>query len=112
MRVIILTYETAAAFRARKEDPGYWQQWAAFGGALKSAGIVSDMHGLEGVDTASTVRLREGEPRIEDGPLSAGDLQLGGYFVLDVADEAEAQGWAARCPAAVDGAVEVRLLLQ
>jgi len=106
MKFIILTYESAADFEARRAGSGYWERWAAFGGALKSAGVVSEMHGLEGVETASTVRLRGGEAAVVDGPLLGGNLQLGGYFILDVADAAEAQVWAARCPAAVNGAVE------
>jgi len=114
MKYIILTYETADDFAARQDQERserYWRNWAAFGGALKAAGAVAEMHGLRGVETASTVRFRAGEKLVSNGPFTDGSIQLGGYFVIEANSEAEAQDWAAKSPAAAEGAVEVRLLL-
>ena len=111
MKYVILTYESASDFAAREDaalKAKYWAGWAAFGSTLKSAGIVSDMHGLKGIEMASTVRVRGGQKQIASGPFPGGDTQLGGYFIIDVDNEGAALDWAAKCPAAINGAVEVR----
>ncbi len=52
--------------------------------------------------------MREGKTRIIDGPYAETREQLGGFFIIEVADEAEALSWAERCPAAQYGTIEVR----
>ncbi|MDB5562919.1 MAG: hypothetical protein JWN11_2337 [Hyphomicrobiales bacterium] len=111
MQFIILTYESDDDVAARTDvarQAAYWGGWQAFGGALKAAGVVKSMHGLAPKQTASTTTVRSGERRVAAGPFTAGEMQLGGYFIIDVADAAAAEEWAARCPAAINGAVEVR----
>ena len=54
--------------------------------------------------------MRAGVPQVLDGPYAETREQLGGYFLLEVADMEEAIRWAARCPGAEHGAVEVRPL--
>jgi hypothetical protein len=114
VKYVILTYETADDFDARRDgerSEAYWRNWAVFGGALKAAGIVADMHGLQNAETASTIRLRAGRKLVSAGPFMEGPIQLGGYFIIEAKDAAEAQDWAAKSPAAVNGAVEVRPVL-
>jgi hypothetical protein len=67
--------------------------------------------GLEPPSTGTTVRLRDGERIVQDGPYADTKEQLGGFFVIDVPDLDAALDWAARCPAATDGVVEVRPVL-
>ncbi len=55
--------------------------------------------------TATTVRLRDGRRDVHDGPYIDSKEELGGYFVMEVADLDEALQWAARNPAASFGAV-------
>jgi hypothetical protein len=50
----------------------------------------------------------DGKPNVLDGPFIESKEQLGGYFLIDVADLDAALGWAARCPGAGHGVVEVR----
>ena len=57
---------------------------------------------------ATTVRQRDGKREVQDGPYAEAKEQLGGYCVIDVPDLDQALAWAARCPAASTGAVEVR----
>ncbi len=57
---------------------------------------------------ATTVRLRDGRRQVQDGPYADSKEQLGGYFILDVPDLDVALDWAARCPAAPGGSVEIR----
>ena len=59
---------------------------------------------------ASTVRIANGKNQVLDGPYAETKEQLGGYYLLDVADLDAALSWAARCPGASHGAVEVRPL--
>ena len=57
---------------------------------------------------ATTVRQRDGKRQVQDGPYAETKEQLGGYYEIEVADLDTALDWAARCPAASTGAVEVR----
>lgn len=63
---------------------------------------------LEGIDTASTVRVREGETVVTDGPFAETKEVLGGFYLLECDSLDEALGWAAKIPAAKHGSVEVR----
>jgi hypothetical protein len=111
MKYIIMTYEAQKDFDARtdsKRQEQYWALWKAYGGAMKEAGIILSMHGLQPKNMAATVRLVDGKPQVQDGPYADTKDQLGGYFVIDVSDMNQAIEWAARCPAAETGAVEVR----
>jgi hypothetical protein len=57
---------------------------------------------------ATTVRVREGQTLVVDGPYAETKETLGGYFLLECASIDAAVDWAARIPAAEHGAVEVR----
>jgi hypothetical protein len=63
---------------------------------------------LRFTDTATTVRVREEELVVTDGPFAETKEQLGGFFLVDVDTVDEARAWAARIPAARHGSVEVR----
>ena len=67
---------------------------------------------LEDPDTATTVRVRDGETLTTDGPFAETKEQLGGYYLIDCASLDEALEFAARIPAARRGAVEVRPLVE
>ena len=67
---------------------------------------------LEDADTATTVRVRDGETLTTDGPFAETKEQLGGYYLLDCGSLDEAIEFAARIPAAERGAVEVRPLVE
>lgn len=65
---------------------------------------------LQSVTTAVTVRVREGQTLVTDGPFAETTEQLGGYYVLDLADLDEAIAVACRLPPVTKGAVEIRPL--
>jgi hypothetical protein len=67
---------------------------------------------LQDADTATTVRVRDGETLTTDGPFAETKEQLGGYYLLDCGSLDEAIEFAARIPAAERGAVEVRSLVE
>jgi hypothetical protein len=72
------------------------------------AGVVLGGEGLQPVATATTLRVRDGERMLTDGPYAETKEQLGGYYLFDCKDLDEALDWAARIPEAEIGAVEVR----
>ncbi len=84
--------------------------YAAYAEALGAAGAMRGAGRLQPVATAATVALREGVPQVLDGPYAETREQLGGYFLIEVPDMEEAIRWAARCPGAAHGRVEVRPL--
>jgi hypothetical protein len=75
------------------------------------AGVMLGGEGLARSGTATTVRVRGDEVLTSDGPFAETREQLGGYYLLDCADEDEAIGWAARMPGARYGAIEVRAVM-
>lgn len=84
---------------------------------VESAQLAQDLHAkgqyvganpLHMVATASSVKVRDGDPVVTDGPFAETREQLGGYFLVDVEDREEALAIAARIPAARKGTVEVR----
>jgi hypothetical protein len=82
--------------------------YGAYYEALNKAGVLRNSNRLRPADTATTVRLRDGKTEVLNGPFIETREQLGGYFLIDVPDLDAALGWAARCPGASHGAVEVR----
>jgi hypothetical protein len=111
MQYMIIFREPLDEFE-RRDDPArtgdYWGAWGAYIGAMNAAGIVVKGDGLLPPAMATTVRVRDGERLIEDGPFADVKEQLGGYCVVEVPDLDAAIDWAARAPAAISGSVEVR----
>lgn len=111
MTYTILIYETPAELDARtdgKRKDTYWGAYRAYTKALADAGVMVGGAGLQPPAVATTVRQRDGKREVQDGPYAESKEQLGGYYVIDVPDLDRALEWAARCPAASTGAVEVR----
>ena len=62
--------------------------------------------------TATTVRLKAGERVVTDGPFAETREVLGGFYLIDVPDLDTALDWAARCPGATYGSMEVRPIME
>lgn len=75
---------------------------------MTKAGALRGGQRLKGSSSATTVRLANGKPQVQDGPYADSKEQVGGYFIIDVPDLDSAISWASRCPAAGHGAVELR----
>jgi hypothetical protein len=82
--------------------------YMAYSEALAKAGALKGGERMQGSSTGTTVRLVDGKPQVLDGPYADSREQLGGFFMIDVPDLDAALSWAARCPAAGHGVVEVR----
>lgn len=78
---------------------------------LSGDGVLLGGEGLQGVETATSLRIREGKVETMDGPFAETREHLGGYYVIDVPDLDAALRYAALVPAALYGTVEVRPLM-
>ena len=110
MQNILLIGETASNLESRKAsgpDP-YIAAWRAYHKALVASGAYVGGAPLKDVATATTVRLKDGRRHVQDGPFAEAKEQLGGFIIVDVPSLDAALEWAARCPAAATGCVEVR----
>jgi len=112
MQFALLIFESPEAFAARKNDDNdpYLGAWRAYYKALVEAGIYVGGDPLQLPETGTTVRVSEGKRRVQDGPYADTKEQLGGFTILELPSLDAALDWAARCPAASAGAVEVRPL--
>jgi hypothetical protein len=82
--------------------------YLAYTEALKKAGVLVGGNRLRPTSEATTVRIGGGKQSVLNGPFAETKEQLGGYFLIEAADLDAALSWAARCPGAQHGAVEVR----
>jgi len=85
-------------------------QWGELMGELNASGEFVAAHGLDTEATATTVRIREGEELVTDGPFAETKESFFSYIIIDVADLDAALAWAKRMPNATYGSVEVRPL--
>ncbi len=79
-----------------------------FNAELKAKGVWVFAGGLHPVDTATVVRVKDGETLTTDGPFAETKEQLGGFWVIEAPDLDAALDWAAKGAAACKGPVEVR----
>ena len=115
MQYAILIYENDADFSARTDkerQASYWAGWKAYSQALAESGAMRGGAPLQGAHTGTTVRVNGRGRQVQDGPYADTKEQLGGFYLVDVPDLNAALDWAARCPAAGSGVVEVRPVLQ
>lgn len=82
--------------------------YAAFSKRLVDDGAMRSGEGLQGVETATSLRVRGGKVETMDGPFATTKEHLGGYYVIDVPDLDAALKYAAMIPSASYGTVEVR----
>lgn len=80
----------------------------AFGAPLRESGKIIGGEALQPVNTAATVRVREGKVSVTDGPYAETKEQLAGFYMIDVRDLNEAIQVAAKIPPARVGSIEVR----
>jgi hypothetical protein len=110
MKYLLLLYADEAQWPTMtQEEMG--QAVAAYGAyteAVTAAGVALGSNRLRPTTTATRVQIVGGETKVLDGPYAESKEQLGGYYLIDVPDLDTALSWAARCPGASHGTVEVR----
>ena len=111
MHYTLLFYFDGQGFAGRKDPETmkkYQEVWRPYRTALEEAGVVVAGSGLDAPSTARTLRVRENKTQVQDGPFPETKEQLGGFIVINVPTLDAALDWAARCPIAAHGCVEVR----
>lgn len=94
-------------------QPGFDEEmaaWGALNAEMEAAGVTNTGIGLDEESTATTVRARDGEVVLTDGPYAESKEHLFSFYLLDVADLDEAISWAEKMPCTAYGSVEVRPL--
>jgi hypothetical protein len=110
MRYLCLIYDDqskmAAMTGAERDD--LMGDYVAFTEAIRKSGHYVAGEALKPVDTATTVRLRNGKVSATDGPFAETKEQLGGFYLIEAKDLNDAIQVASRIPSARSGSVEVR----
>lgn len=114
MKYMLLIYggESAMAAASPQEQEAEMAKWFAYTDDLRSAGVMMAGDALHPTATATSVRVRDGKAITTDGPFAETKETLGGYYLLDVPTLDVALDWAAKCPGAAYGTIEVRPLME
>jgi hypothetical protein len=112
MQYMLLLYsdETGWGKLTPTEQKRWMGAYQAYAEALTKAGAFKASSHLQSASLATTVRVTDGKPQVLDGPFVDSKEQIGGYFIIDVPDLDAAISWAARCPAASHGVIELRAI--
>ena len=93
---------------SEEEREAAYDKYRAFGEEAEAAGVLAGGNELGSTRDATTVRVRDDETLVTDGPYAEVKEALGGFYILECASMDDALDWAARIPGAEHGAVEVR----
>ena len=103
MKFVALVYLEDEKLRAVSDS-----ECMACGNGFRESGLLVAAEALQPVDTASTVRVRNGRVMVTDGPFAETKEQLAGFYLIDARDLNEAIQVASKIPPAREGSVEVR----
>jgi hypothetical protein len=105
---MLLLYSSDPTPEAHAERMAEMPLWTEVTESLRESGLLVSNGALHPVDTATTVRVRDDEVELTDGPFAVTKEVLAGYYLLECADLDEALRHAARLPLARYGSIEVR----
>jgi hypothetical protein len=109
MKYMLLIHDDATLSPEDRTPGGKMdQEYGAFTQEIIASKEIVGGDRLHGVETATTVRVRNGKAAFTDGPFVETREHLGGYYIVDVANLDRALELAAKIPSARTGAVEVR----
>ena len=113
MKYMFLLYhnETNSADATPEQMQEELAAYGQYSASLDGAGISWSGEGLHPTSAATTVQINGGETLTTHGPFAEKKEHLGGYYVVDVPNLDEAIAWAAKCPAARGGKVEIRPIM-
>jgi len=114
MRYLLLIYSQEVP--PEQVSPEVWAQvmedYNKYTADLDKSGVSKVGEALQDTKTATSVRVRDGKKVITDGPFAETKEALGGYYVLNVKNLDEAIEWAAKCPGAKTGTIELRPIME
>ena len=110
MKYLLLIYGNESAMqKASEADTGQMMAaYQAYTQAMMQAGAYVDGNRLQPSSSATTVRVANSKTEVLNGPYAETREQLGGFFIVEAPDLDGALSWAARCPGASHGVIEVR----
>jgi hypothetical protein len=103
MKYLCLVYSEEGKLEAISDS-----ECMAFGDELRAGGHRLAAEALQPVQSATTVRVRNGRLSLTDGPFAETKEQLAGFYLIDARDLNEAIQLAAKIPPARVGSIEVR----
>ena len=114
MQYMLLIYGTESSDpqMGESDQAAEMQRWYDYSDWLRSKGWMKAGDALQPVEQATSVRLRDGERMVTDGPFAETKETLGGYYLLEVDNLDDAIEAAARCPGASYGTIELRPVLE
>jgi hypothetical protein len=107
MRYALLIY-VAPWESTPEEDIEVMKAYNAFGREVNEAGVMRGGEALHEAKTATSVRVRDGQTVVTDGPFAETKEEFGGFYMIEAANLDEAIKWAAKIPGATRGTIEVR----
>jgi hypothetical protein len=110
MKFMLLIYHDEQTWEGRTEAERQemYAEYRQLIEELQSSGKYLFGDQLQSTETAQSVRLRDGQPVVTDGPFAETREQIGGFFMIEARDADEARAIAARIPSARMGTIEVR----
>ena len=110
MKYLCLIYEAESLYATMsKADMGTMMaEYGTFTEEIQKGGQYVAGEALKPVQTATTIRIRNGQLSVTDGPFAETKEQLGGFYLIEAADLTEALRIAGRIPSAKTGSIEVR----
>jgi len=113
MHYVLMIHAAESRFATYTKEQGeaVMQAYGKYTKDLFATGRAGDCAALEPTATATSVQVRDGKRIVKDGPFAETREQLGGYYALDAATEADALEWAAKIPDAKGGSIEVRPIM-
>ena len=110
MQYALLIYVDESIWATMSEDErnGFYGEYYTYTNELRASGSFVDGSPLQATSAATTVRVRNGEQVVTDGPFAETKEQLGGFYIVEADTVDEALAWAAKIPGARHGSIEVR----
>ena len=114
MKYALLIYASEQDWASQSEEQAQAvnQEYMAFTKDIIDRGLMKGGEALQGMATATTVRVRDGETLTTDGPFAETKEQLGGFYLVDCKDLDEAIETAAQIPDVRRGSIEVRPVME
>ena len=114
MRYLLLIYQDEVAHSKWNQEQlaAEYQAYNEFTESVAKSGALQSGEPLMPTNTATTVRVRNSKTLTSDGPFAETKEQLGGYYLVNCKDLDEAIALAARIPAATDGSIEIRPVME
>jgi hypothetical protein len=108
MKYLLFICGDDESYQAMLDDETFLPACKAWAQEMERRGMLLGTGGLQGPDDATTVRVRDGQVLLTDGPFAETKEALGGFYLIECADLDAALGWARRVPSARTGRIEVR----